>query len=267
MKYVRIPVRLVMVLSWAILGALALACVWPLAFAAPEETRLLRRRIARAWARGVTRILGTRIVVKGAAPKAPFYLVGNHVCWIDFFVTQTVLDATVVTDKVVDAVPVLGAVMRALDIIVISRCRSEVYNTNQRITEAMLAGKNIVMAPEATVSLGRRVYPFHSSLLEPAVRLNRPVHYVSLTVRTPDGYPPASRMVVIPDTEYPLPDVEVEAWGAPGRGFVGYLSDLLGLPWHEFTLHFGEQPIAGTNRKVLARDLQHAVEKIFIPVQ
>jgi hypothetical protein len=217
--------------------------------------------------KGVPRILGTRIIVKGTPPKAPFYLVGNHVCWIDFFVTQTVLDAAVVTDKVVDTVPVLGAILRALDIIVIGRLRSEVYDVNQKITEAMQAGKSIVMAPEATVSPGRRVYPFHSSLLEPAVRLKCPVHYASLTVRTPDGCPPASQMVVKPDPDFPLPDVELESWGAPERGFVGYISDLLGLPWHEFTIHFGEETICGTNRKVLAQQLQHAVESIFVPVE
>ncbi len=256
-----------MAFLWTLLGALALACIWPLEFVAREKARLLQRRVARAWVRGVPHILGTRIIVKGPVPKAPFYLIGNHICWIDFFVTQNTVDAVVVTDKLVDEVPVLGAILRALDIIVIGRSRGEVYEVNQRITEAMLAGKSIVMAPEATVSLGRRVYPFHSSLLEPAVRLHRPVHYASLTVRTPDGYPPASQAVVKPDPEHPLPDVELGNWGAPDRGVVGYLSDLLGLPWHEFTIHFGEQPIAGTNRKVLARDLQYAVERIFTPVE
>ncbi len=266
MKYVRIPARIGMALLWTLLGAFALGCVWPLALVAPGNALTLRHRIARVWVRGIPRILGTRIIVKGPVPKGPFYLIGNHVCWIDFFVTQNTVDAVVVTDKVVDAVPVLGILFRALDIIVIGRCRNEVLDANQKITEAMLAGKNIVMAPEATVSLGRRVYPFHSSLLEPAVRLNRPVHYASLTVRTPEGCPPASRAVVKPDPDFPLPDVELGNWGTADRSAVGYLSDLLGLPWHEFTIHFGEQPIAGTNRKVLARELQYAVESIFTPV-
>jgi len=266
MKCLRIPARIGMALLWTMLGALAITCVWPLQFVACDRAHALRRRIARLWVRGVPRILGTRIIVKGTAPKAPFYLIGNHICWIDFFLTQTVVDAVVVTDKVVDAAPVLGAIFRALDIIVIGRCRMEVCDVNQKITDAMLAGKSIVMAPEATVSLGRRVYPFHSPLLEPAVRLNLPVHYASLTVRTPEGCLPASRAVVKPDPEHPLPDVEMGNWGAPDRSFGGYLVDLLGLPYHEYTIHFGEHPIAGTNRKALAKDLQYAVEAIFTPV-
>ncbi len=269
-RYTRVYGRLLMALLWTLFGALAILCVSPARILAPEWTRLLRLRMARTWVRGVPRIIGTRIVVKGRVPQTPFYLVGNHVCWIDFFVTQTIMDAVVVSDKLVGSLPVLGTIMRALGIIEIGRSRDEVLAVNQKIEAAMRDGQNIVMAPEATVSLGRAVYPFHSPLLEPAVRLERPVYYASLTVRTPEGYPPASHCVVLPDPEHPLPDAVADAdrrtWGAH-QGFLGYATALLGLPWHEFTVHFGDEPIAGTNRKALARELQAAVEDIFVPVK
>ena len=268
-RQLRVYGRLLMAVLWTLSGAVALACTGPFRVLFPEGCRRLRRRIARGWVRGVPRILGTRIVVEGDPPKAPYYLVGNHICWIDFFVTQTVLDAVVVSDKLVGSLPVLGALLRALDIIVIGRSRDEVISVNRKIEEALQSGKGIVMAPEATVSLGRRVYPFHSPLLEPAVRLNCPVHFASLTVRTPDGFPPASRSVVLPDPEHPLPDADAADMGTWGehRGFMGYINALLGLPWHEYTLRFGREPICGTNRKALAGELQRAVERIFTPVE
>jgi 1-acyl-sn-glycerol-3-phosphate acyltransferase len=239
----------------------------------PPLLKRLRRRISKAWVRGVPVLLGTRITVRGQKPEAPFFLVGNHLSWIDFFVTHTLVDAVSVSESVVNSIPVLGSLLRGLDLIIVHRVRrakEELTRTNERIMEAMREGLSIVLAPEATESPGRRVCHFHSALLEPAVRMQRPVHYASLAVRTPDGWPPPSYAGLPPNPGFHSPhaassETEGRSWG-PDCGVIRYVVGLLSLPWHEYTVTFAKEPILGTDRKTLAKDLQKAVQSIFTPV-
>jgi hypothetical protein len=39
------------------------------------------------------------------------------------------------------------------------------------------------------------------------------------------------------------------------------------LPWHEFAIQFGAEPITAPDRFTLAKKLQEAVQSIFTPVK
>ena len=113
---------------------------------------------------------------------------------------------------------------------------------------------------------------FRAGLLESAVQTGTPVHYGSITYRTPDGYPPPSESIIFgPSPFYRTPDgkiiqSELQAHG-PERSFVKHAIGVLGMPWHECTIRFAPNPIAASDRTTLANELHDAVERIFIPLE
>jgi 1-acyl-sn-glycerol-3-phosphate acyltransferase len=248
-----------------------MACTMPVGWLSPAMAQPVRKWISWAWLRGTLALLGTRVAIQGVRPTRPFFLIGNHISWIDFFVTNTVVDAVCVSEPVVSRIPLARFVLKGMDLIVITRKREKLAETNDLMMRAMERGKNLVMAPEATVSPGKRVCHFHSSLFECAARLGRPVHYASLTVRTPHGWPPATRSVLAPDRDlpikYPTPEEAELMREQNRRGFLSYFLGLLSLPWHEYTVRFAPEPLVRNDRKELARDLHEAVQSIFTPVE
>ena len=104
-----------------------------------------------------------------------------------------------------------------------------------------------MLFPEGTSTRGAEVQNFKPSLLEAAARLGLPVCYASLSYRTPDGSPSAQETVCW--------------WG--DMQFPRHVISLLGLPWFEASIVFGEKPIVETDRKVLASRLHEAVSRHF----
>ncbi len=263
----RIAMRLTFMVLWIVFGMAAMSCAAVIGLLVPMWNKPARRWVSRTWVRGVPRVLGTRIVVRGTPPKSPYFLVGNHISWIDFFVTHTVLDAVTVTESVIAEIPLARFLLSGLDLIIVDRVNEELIRINDRIRTTIAQGKNIVMAPEATVTPGLRVCHFHSGLLEPVASAAMPVHYASLTVCTPPGERPASETVLSPDPKFVRRDrtpieAEIER-RAMARGFFTYLFGLIGLPYHEYTITFADRTVTAPNRKALARELQQSVQSIF----
>jgi 1-acyl-sn-glycerol-3-phosphate acyltransferase len=267
----RVFLRLTGIVLWAALILAAMTCTIPVAWFSPRGAQRLRKRISYAWLRGGLALLGTRVTVRGTPPAEPFFLIGNHISWMDFFVTNTLVDAVCVSDVIASDVPIIRFLLKGMDLIIVTRTREKLVETNELMVRAMEAGKSIIMAPEATVSPGRRVCHFHSGLFESAVRVGRPVHYASLTVRTPHGWPPPTRSILAHDPVLPIKDPTPEESELMRyqneRGFLRYFLGLLSLPWHEYIVTFAPEPIVGTDRKQLAKDLRQAVESIFTPVE
>jgi 1-acyl-sn-glycerol-3-phosphate acyltransferase len=267
----RVTLRLTGLILWLALVLVAMACTAPLALFAPGVAKPIRGSISRSWLKGTLLLLGTRVTVNGTPPKSPFFLVGNHISWIDFFVTNTLVDAVCISEPVVGQIPLARILLKGMDLIIVTRTREKLHETSELIVRAMRDGRSLVMAPEATVSPGRRVCHFHSGLLESVVRMGRPVHYASLTVRTPYGWPPATRSVLAPDRDLPIKNPtpeEVELMRQQNRrGFLSYFLGLLSLPSHEYIVTFAPEPLLRNDRKELARALQQAVQSIFTPVE
>ena len=276
----RVLLRLTGIVLWLMLVLAAMTCTIPVGWFLPRGARFVkprqtvqrvRKKISYALLRGGLVLLGTRVTVRGTPPAPPFFVVGNHISWIDFFVTNTLVNAVCISEAIVSDVPLARFLLKGMDLIIVTRTREKLIETNELMVRAMEAGSNIVMAPEATVSPGRRVCHFHSGLFESAVRVGRPVHYASLTVRTPYGWPPPTRSILSPDPNLPIKDPtpeETELMRHQNeRGFLRYFLGLLSLPWHEYIVTFAPEPILGTDRKQLARDLRQAVQSIFTPVE
>ena len=231
-----------------------------------------QRGISRRWVGGMPARLGICMTVVGNRPETPYFLVNNHITWLDFLVMNTLCGARAVVMEEMVTMPVLGRLFRGLNAIPTRRVAEDTPACIAEMMATLRRGDDLMMAPEGNISPGCEVRRFRPRLFEAAVRCNFPVHYASITYRTPKGCPSAAERVLFgPDPHYPWPDGripegEFEGWGKQ-RTFLGHLVRLLALPYAEAVVRFGPEPIRGAHPVQLAAALQQAVSDIFVPVQ
>jgi 1-acyl-sn-glycerol-3-phosphate acyltransferase len=228
-----------------------------------------RARISQTWVRRVHSFLGTRIVVRGQPPPSPYFLVANHISWFDFFVMNAVCAGRFVVMAEAARLPLAGRLMTGLNPIYVTRTSADNRRVVDRIVEALRAGDNVALAPEAGTSPGREVHRFHAALLEAAVVTGKPVWWAAVTFRTPAGWPPASELIPFPDPYYPEAAAhfgEKKQSGWMLRFFL-HLARLTSLPYHVGEVTFGADPIWAPDRVTLAARLEEAVRKAFAPLE
>ena len=225
--------------------------VAPLALPWPDASRRWRALVFRAWARAVCRIAGMRVGVRGVPPRGAFLLVSNHLGYMDVVALASVSDCVFVAKSEVAGWPVLGRLCRSVNTIFVNRRRRRsLPGVIERVERALGAGSGVVVFAEGTSTGGASVEPFRSPLLDIAARKAMPVHFASLSYRTPPRCPPAREAVCW--------------WG--DMTFLKHLYGLFALPRFDAEVVFGEQPVRDGDRKALARKLWAAVSAQFVPV-
>lgn len=220
--------------------------------AAAHLGRGYRRWAFRAWCRTCLRLADVRLIRTGRPPEPPFFLVANHLSYLDIFVLGAELeDAVFVAQHGIAAWPMIGMLARSVDTIFVNRAdHQDLLRVNQAVAEALDAGRSVVMFPEGTSTPGIRVEPFMSPVLDPPARRRMPVHAAGLTYRTPPGEPPAVWSVCW--------------WG--DMAFVPHVLKLLELPEVAASVTFAAAPVLDDDRKRLARKLHAAIDAAFTPV-
>lgn len=248
----RAAARLVAILIWTLAAYGLVFATVPLRRPAPRLQLRLRNRIFRTWGRGWCRLAGTRIRTEGTPPTGPFFLVSNHLGYMDIPLLGAFLDGTFVAKADLRRWPLAGHVMHVADTIFIDRGRKrDLVRVDREIERLRAKGLGIILFPEATSGNGADLLPFKGSLLEHASRHRLPVHYATIHYAVPPGSPkPASDSVCW--------------WG--DTPIVPHLPELLALPYHEATVRFGAAPVEATDRKALTEGLEAAMREIFSPV-
>lgn len=227
-----------------------------------------------AWTRGMRRLLGMRVRLEGTLPPHPYFIVMNHMTWLDYFGMVSYVDARPVAEDPLRTLPLVGILFRSIRPIFVRRVREDTARVMRLMTEALRQGESLVLAPETpetTGPLGKSVRQFRAGLLQSAIDAGRAVHYMSLTYTTPPDCPPPSEALMFgPNPLYQpggaIPAAELEAFG--GRhSFLGHVLGVLALPRHELVIRFGPHPIQATDRFTLANSLRDAVERIFQPIE
>lgn len=207
-----------------------------------------RTTVFHAWGKVMARLIGMRVRVAGNPPEPPFVLVSNHLGYVDVILLASRLRCVIVSKAEVRDWPVVGRLCASVDTLFVQREQKRdiprVMNEMERVLES---GRGIVLFPEGTSSGGDGVLRFRASLLDSAARSGRPVHYASLSYRTPDGCRPARETVCW--------------WG--NMSFAPHVFNLLALRGFEARVVFGESPILEPDRKELAARLQREVERQF----
>ncbi len=215
-----------------------------------QPKRNWRNFIFRNWAKTIVKVLGINVRTNAIVPATPFFLVSNHLSYIDIVVLASQIDCVFIAKREVTSWPVFGLLSRSMNTIFIDRARSnDIPRVNALIAETLQSGQSIVVFPEGTSTAGATVLPFKASLLEPAAQGNFPLVYASLSYRTPTDEPPAH--------------LSVCWWGE--MTLSPHLFGVFQLSRIEATLQFGAETLQGTDRKELARRLHDAVTTIFTP--
>jgi 1-acyl-sn-glycerol-3-phosphate acyltransferase len=203
------------------------------------------------WSKALCRIFGVRVTVRGPAPKPPFFLVSNHLSYIDIFVLGTQLPCVFVAKAEIDGWPIFGAMCRSVNTIFIDRrSKRKLPKILARIEESLDAGQGVVIFPEGTSGAGDCVMPFRSPLLEFAMGSAEGVHHATINYRAPEGETPTH--------------LAVSWWGEMPLG--AHLREFLWLPFVDASLHFGDVALRGSDRKLLAGELHREVTARFEPL-
>lgn len=210
-----------------------------------------RNRWVRVWARFSIWLTGGRLTVIGTPPKPPFVLVSNHLTYLDVAAFFATVSSVFVSKKEVKSWPILGRIVSGVNTIFVDRSRrSDVVRVNELIAEQIDDQKGLIVFPEGTSTEGAEVLPFKPSLLAYPASQGVPVHYATITYRTPPGEIPAHIAL---------------CWAVNGDPFLVHLKRFFGIKSYEIEVRYGAEPVLESNRKVLAEELWKRVCEDFVP--
>ena len=210
-----------------------------------------RRFIYDTWARAFARLLRVRLNVVGTPPKPPFFLVANHMGYVDIPTIRNVVEGVFVAKSEISGWPVVGGIIRDMGNIFINRQnRRDIPRAGSEVTEKVESGEGVIVFPEGTSSNGKQVLPFNSSFLEFAAKARIPVHCASVTYKSLDSSLPASISIAWAD-ETPL---------------YKHMHRLFSMRGFEATVSFGESAVESGDRKELARILEEEIRTSFTPL-
>lgn len=247
MKNLRAAIRFIIFLkmTFGLYGA------WWLGALIIPNQQYWRQIIFRTWARWFVRLSNMQIEVIGEPPHSPFFLVCNHLSYTDIPTIRAVVEGIYVAKGEIEGWFAAGKVVRDMGNIYINRQKKrDIPRANSEVLNALERGEGVIIFPEGTSTKGEEVLPFKSSFLEFAATTSFPVHYASISYRTPDDEPP--------------PSYSVCWWDE--TALAEHLWRFFQLREVTAVINFGEEPINNNNRKELAKELWEAVSEKFIPV-
>lgn len=211
----------------------------------------VRRRVKRVWGRGLMRLMGVRIATAGRPPPAGALVVSNHLGYLDIPVLAAVMPMVFVARADLRRWPFWGPMATLGGTIYVDRAtRRDVLRVRREMGEAMALGDSVIVFPEATSTGGDTILPFKPALLADAAETAAPVHWLTLSYRTPaDGRAARDRVCW---------------WG--DAAFVPHVLGLFALRGVECTMRFGDAPLRAGDRKALAAELRRAMLEDFEPV-
>ena len=236
--------------GWRLLRALrqALAGLWIIVFVFPRIDLPARHAHVQAWARGMLRVLGVGLEVRGKPPaQGPMLLVSNHISWLDILVLHAARYCRFVSKSEVRHWPLIGTLATGAGTLYIERAsRRDALRVVHQMAASLQAGDVVAVFPEGTTSDGTAVLPFHANLIQAAVSADAPVLPVALQfIDTATGAPSLSASYIGDDT------------------LVGSLWRTLTGPAFTAVVAFGApQHAGGRERRAWAADLREAVSAL-----
>lgn len=207
--------------------------------------------VIKKWAYLTSLLIGMKINIKGSPPDPPFFLVSNHLSYIDVIPLWYFLDATFIAKSEIKSWPFFGWATKILGVLFIDRkLKRDVHRLNNLISKTISEEQGVILFPEGTSSKGEQVLAFNAPLLKyPAVN-NMPVSFASVSYTSFEKNYPAH--------------LNICWWGE--MSFFPHFWNLLKISGFEVDITFGDYRVANTNRKILAEKLHQTVSQKFTPV-
>lgn len=244
---------LALLIASAVLVPIQLLCLW--------RKHPLRNRMPRMWHGVALRLMGVKVVTRGAPEtRRPMLIVSNHSSWLDILVLGSVADVTYVAKAEVRDWPVFGLLARLQrSIFIVREQKRKSQDQADEIAERMNAGEVVVLFPEGTTSDGNRLFTTKSTLFAAAT---------SAVAYSPTGHvhvqPVAiayTRIHGMPMGHYHRP---VAAW--PGDvELLPHLRQVLETGALDADVNFGPaiEVTPATNRKQLAQTAEEEIRRLL----
>lgn len=212
---------------------------------------LWRQAIFTKWASATAKIAKMRIEVRGRLPRPPFFLVSNHLSYMDVAAFRCIVNGIFLAKSEVENWFFVGSIVSSFGTIFINRNnRRDILRAGREIVEQIERGESLIVFPEGTSTAGQEVLPFKSPFLEFAVETNSPVSYASISYRTADKDVKPSKMI---------------CWWED-ISFARHLWRLFQIETFTAIIVFGDRTIQNPDRKNLAAELHNRVSENFVPV-
>ncbi len=232
------PFWRLLLMSWWTTGCLTVALVG-IGILTPWARARQRwlARMARLWARGMSRSVGMRVTIEGPVPEPPFFLVANHLSYVDIVLLMSQVDVVFVAKRELNQWPIVGYLTRLVGTIFLDRSSPrDAIRVLDAIDQGVARGLGVVVFPEGTSSHGDDVSQLRPALFEWAVRSGSPVRVATIRYQTPAGSPPARDAVCW--------------WG--DMAFVPHVLGLCQLPGFHATVTFEPEGLVADDRSALA---------------
>jgi 1-acyl-sn-glycerol-3-phosphate acyltransferase len=202
------------------------------------------------WGSTICKVIRLKIEVIGTPPEPPFFMVSNHLSYIDIFALVSKTKSVFIAKSEVLSWPVFGFMSKTVGMLFVDRNkRTDVKRVNRMISERINDTQGVLLFPEGTTTSGETIKPYKASLLAYPADLNMPVHFATITYSTPGSQPHASESV---------------CWWREVT-FLSHFIQLLKLNKIYGTITFGNEPIVNNDRKELANELYENSKRQFTP--
>lgn len=244
--------RLVIMGAWTALCYLAWLPIAVVALVSGPWSRRWNEFAVRVWTGGLVSALGMKVHVVGTPPPKPFFMVSNHLSYLDILVLGARLGPTFISKHELAGWPVLGHLARVTGVIFVNRDRKrDAVRVLDEIDTAVGRGAGVILFPEGTSTRGDQIYPLKTALLEWAARKQFPVHAVSLCYGTDHR-------------DYSAVD-DICWWG--DAAFAPHFLNLLAIPRVTATVSFASEPVIASDRSALGARLRTVLAATHTPVQ
>lgn len=247
MKYVLASLRFA---AFVLVSLILYALWWMVSWVVPNK-QLWRQVVFHWWSRSFAVIAGMELETVGTPPKPPFFLVSNHLSYVDIPALRLAANGVFVAKSEIKDWFLAGPMVRNMGNIFVDRKnRRDIPRAGTEVIDKLNEGEGVILFPEGTSTKGEIVLPFNSSFLEFAAQTDLPVSYAAIRYVTPSNGPtPSERICWWDDTT-----------------FLTHLYRLFSLPSFKAVITFGEEPVIDIDRKKLAARLQERVQESFIPM-
>lgn len=230
---------------------LGLYSAWFAASPFIPNKQMWRQIIFGLWGKGFVKIAGFKVEVIGTPPRAPFFLVSNHLTYADVPLLRSIFEGVFVAKGEIEGWFMAGRIVGDMGAIFINRQnRRDIPRAGAQILKSIENGEGVIVFPEGTSTKGEEVLKFNSSFLEFAAQSDLPVHYAAISYKTPANELPAHLAV---------------AWWED-ISFMAHLYRMFQVSGIEAIVNFGEKPVQSTDRKELAQTLWEKVSDKFTPL-
>ena len=175
MRSLRAIAKFLRVMAWVCRG------YWNVRTVFTKYSDEQQARAVEKWARGMLKIIGIEVRVKGHPASGPVLMAANHISWLDILVMHAACHCRFVAKSEIRNWPVVGALTTGGGSLYIERgSRNDAMRVVHLMAEALHQGQVLAVFPEGRTGDGVTLSPFHANLLQAAISADVPIQPVAL---------------------------------------------------------------------------------------